>query len=301
MAVTPENASFVSSEVISTFAFDEFFQEPAMMALFFSQRPSSQHREVSGSMSGLDDFEEKQPLQEPAESDPVQQYEKTFIHAAFALQSKIARETVDDQRFPFFEEFGTKVGQSAIRTIETRAAGVFNNAFVTSSGTAEDNLALCSGAHVNVDGGNSQSNSGTTALSDDAVTSTRTLMRNFTDYIGKKIVVNPDLILVANASDNEAKLFTILRSQQRPDSMNNDANFNQGRFQGAVWLYLTDTNNWFMIDRRLMARNLIWYWRIQLELFGDGDLFTGRRRIGGYYRTSHGVKDWRWVYGHAVA
>ncbi len=302
MAVTSDNAPYVSSEVIGTFAFDEFIQEPAMMPVFFDQRPSSQHREVSGSMSAMGSFQPKTSLAEPSESDPASQFSKEFVHTPYALQTKVARELVDDQRFPFFQEFGTKLGQSAIRTVEELAAAVFNYAFTTTNGTAEDGLALCSSAHLNAQGGNSQANRGTTALSNDAVILTRTLMKAFTGYTGDKIVVNPDAILVANATDNEAVLFEILKSQLRPDAAaGNQANFNQGAYQGFVWLYLTDATNWFMMDRRMMALNLFWYWRVVLEIFGDGDLFTGRRRIGGYFRSSHGAKDWRFIFGHEVA
>lgn len=301
MSVTPANASYVSSEVIGTFAFDEFFQAPGMMPMLFEQKMSASHREVSGSMSGLGDFQVKQPLASPSTSDPTQQFDKEFIHAAYSLESSVARETVDDQRFPFFQEFGLKIGQSAQRTTEKLGARVFNNAFTTTYGAAEDGLALCHTAHLNADGGNSQGNDGSTAFSNEAVTLTRTLMRAFTDYSGNVIEIEPDAIMVSNSSDNEAKLFEVLRSNQTPDNANNAANFNQGRYQGYVWRYLTDTNNWFMMDTRLRALNLFWYWRIVLEIFGDGDLFTGRRRVGGYFRSSHGAKDWRWIYGHEVA
>ena len=71
-------------------------------------------------------------------------------------------------------------------------------------------------------------------------------------------------------------------------------------FNLIVWDFLTDVNNWFMVDLALMRMSLIWYMRSGLETYGDGDLFAGKRRIGAYFRKSHGFTDWRWVYGNIV-
>ena len=176
---------------------------------------------------------------------------------------------------------------------------MFNEAFSSSDYLAEDGLSLCNAAHVNVDGGNSQSNAGSTALGYAAVGTTQTAMRLFTDYRGKQIMVEPDLLLHPVTLDQTA--FEIIRSSGDPTNANNVANYH-GRLKSLSWSYLdaSDTDNWFMIDSRLMKQNLIWYWRMALEIFGDGDAFKGLRRLGGYFRSSHDSIDWRWIYGHAV-
>ena len=120
-------------------------------------------------------------------------------------------------------------------------------------------------------------------------------MRKFTDYRGNKINVNPDLLIVPE--DLEQTAYEIIRSSGDPTSGNLKANFHNGRYGAVVWRELTSTTAWFMADSRLMAMNLIWYWRIPLEIFGDGALMAGTRSIGGYYRASWGALDWRWLYG----
>ena len=55
------------------------------------------------------------------------------------------------------------------RTQEKHAAGIFNNAFNTSVFIGGDSLSLCSTAHTFIGIPNTQSNSGTTALSATAV------------------------------------------------------------------------------------------------------------------------------------
>ncbi len=295
MAVTAANASYVYDETVSSVAFDEFFRDPMMLGELFAVKGSSKDREKTGSIGGLGDFQAKSPGAEASEAEPVQQFSKEYVHNAFALQVKVHREVIDDQRVEFFGQLGTKIGQSASRTMEKAAASVFTGAFTTT--LCEDGLSLCNDAHLNADGGNSQDNKGTTALSNDAVSSTRELMRGFSDYEGNVISVNPDLLLIPSELEEEG--FEIVRSALNPQNNNNAVNWNMG-LKLMVWLYLTDATDWFMIDRRLMKQNLNWYQRIALEVFGDGDLFKGQRRIGGYYRESHGVADWRWIYGHSV-
>lgn len=299
-AITQANASYVSDETVSIFAFDEFIQYSPRMPALFNQQGSSTYREVRGSMSGLGDFQEKVALADPSEGQPIQQFKKEFLHKEFALAVKVERKVYEDQQFPFFEQLGRKIGESAVRTFEKYAAGVFNGAFSSASYSSEDGLSLCNSAHLNSDGGNSQSNSGTTALSYSAVGTTMTAMRRYYDYVGNVSGAEPDLLLHPVTLDKTA--FEIIRSMGDPTNANNVANYYNGKLASLSWAYLdaSDTNNWFLIDSRLMKQNLLWYWRMALEVFGDGDAFKGLRRIGGYYRSSHDSIDWRWIYGHNV-
>jgi hypothetical protein len=295
-ALTQATASFVADETVSALVFDEFIQQPAMMPMFYNQKPSSTYREQAGSFSALGDFAPKTSLQAPTQDNPIQQYKKEFLHQEFALMSEVERKVIDDSQFEFFGQFGAKIGQSAARTFEKYAAYQFNQSFSSTLYLAEDGLTLCSAAHVNVDAGNSQSNTGTTALTPAAAATTRAAMRNWTDYRGNTIFVNPDLLLGPNGL--EKTIWEIVNSSYAPGSTNPTDNFFKGQLQGVIWDYLTtSTTAWWMIDSRAMKQNLFWYWRVPLEIYGDGDLFVGSKRIGGYYRSSHGVSDWRWIFG----
>lgn len=300
-AITRSNAGYVSDETVSVFAFDQFTMSSPVMPTLFNQQGSSAYRETNGSMSGLGDFQPKTELQGPTEDRPIQQFKQEFLHQEFALGTVVERKVYEDQRFGFFQKLGAKIGQSAVRTFETYGAKVFNEAFSSSEYLAEDGLSLCNDAHVNSDSGNSQDNKGTSALSYDNAGTTMTAMRLFKDYRGNPMAVQPDLLLVPVTLDQTA--FEIIRSRGDPTEANLKANYFGGKLAALSWPYLdaSDTNNWFMIDRMLMAENLYWYWRIALEIFGDGDAWKGLRRIGGYYRSSHKAVGWWWVYGHEVA
>jgi hypothetical protein len=118
----------------------------------------------------------------------------------------------------------------------------------------------------------------------------------YRNYRGDKMSVHPKLLVVP--TDLEEVAWEMIRSTGKPDTANNNANMYNGMFDLVVWDFLTDTNAWFMVDPRLMKLNLIWFQRIALEVFGDGNLFSGTRNIGGYYRAALGVRDWRWIYGN---
>jgi phage major head subunit gpT-like protein len=298
MAITQSDAGFVSDETVSVFALDKFTVASPRMPSLFNQQGSNNYREVMGSMSGLSSFTAKTDLAGPDLDEPVQQFKKEFDHEEYAKGLEVERKVYDDQKFAFLQRLGGMLGLSALRTFEEQAAAVFNEAFASSTYTSEDALSLCNNAHLNVDGGNSQDNAGSTALGYDAVGTTMTAMRKFTDYRGKKIMVEPNLIV--HPVDLDQTAFEIVRSKGDPTEANLKANYYAGKVSSLSWSYLTSTSYWFMCDTALMMENLFWFWKAVLEFFGDGDAWKGMRRIGAYFRSSHSAVDWRWIYGHAA-
>jgi len=302
--ITSNSLSFVLDEVVSAVAFEAFYEESFMMPTLFGVRSSGRRRERLASLGGLGEFEVKNPGQTATEDTITQQFEKDFVHTAYGKTVPVERELIDDEEFGAVADLGRQLGTMAAYTMENKAAGIFRDAFAGATHTAEDALSLCNSAHLNVDSGNSQSNSGSSAFSMAAVKATRTAMRKFTNYNGELLGVRPDALIMP--PDLEEDAWEVVRSTGRPDTASRAENIYNGMFTLYVWDFISDgvtdgdTDNWFMVDSRRMKQNLLWYQRIPLEVYGDGDLFAGKRRIGGYYRASFGVRDWRWVYGHAV-
>ena len=295
--ITQANASFVSDETVSVFAFDKFTMASPRMPALFTQQGSNKASENQGSMSGLGTFQLKTEGVGPELDQPVQQFKKEFLHQEFALGTVVERKVYDDQNFPFLQKLGGHIGTSALRTFEQLAAGVFIGAFSSGDYTTEDGAALCA-AHTNKDGGNSQTNAGTSSFSYDSLGATMILHRNFTDYRGEDINIEPDLIL--HPSDIDQTVFEAIRSYGDPTEANLKANYYNGKLSSLSWQYLTNAADWFLIDSMMMKDNLFWYWKAVLEIFGVGDAWAGLRKIGGYFRSSHSAVDWRWAYGHNV-
>lgn len=297
--ITTTTLSYAVDEVVSMVAYETFYQEPFVMPMLYDVRTSSRRRERGASFGGVGPFEVKAEGVASNEDSIAQQYEKDFVHVAYGKQVPVSREIYEDEEWGVLADIGMQLGAMAAYTMEQSAAAPFNDAFAGATYTAEDAKSICNSAHTNVDGGNSQSNSGTNTFNLSGVETSRVLMRKFTNYNGDKSPSRPRLILVP--AELEITGWELINSEGKPDTANNNSNFYNGRFDMIVWDFLTDTNNWFLIDPMKMKMNLIWYQRIALEIFGDGNLFAGTRKTGGYYRASHGCRDWRWIYGNAVS
>lgn len=123
-------------------------------------------------------------------------------------------------------------------------------------------------------------------------------MQKFTDDRGDITDCMPDTILIP--PDLEDTAIEIGQSPLDPVSANNAVNPQAGRFRTIVWHYLTDTNNWFMIDSGRMRESLIWYNRIPLEYGAEEDFDTLQAKFRGYARYSYGWTDPLFIYGHNV-
>ena len=108
----------------------------------------------------------------------------------------------------------------------------------------------------------------------------------------------PSLLLVP--IDLEPAAWEIVNSQGKPDTATNNASYNYG-FKMVSWEYLTDTNNWAVIDQDQMKSFLFWHDRIAQEfaMVEDFDSLIGKWRL--YTRYSAGHTDWRWILGGSVS
>lgn len=300
MAVaTTGNLSYVLDEVVSALAFEAFYEEPFMMPVLFGVRGSSRRRERAASLAGLTLWTEKQHTQAPDEDQIIQQFEKTFTHKTYGKQLPVERELIEDEEFDLMMDIASQIGITASQTMEQHAADLWNDMFDGATYTAEDGLAICHTAHLNAAGGNSQGNKKTAALSFSNLEAARLAHRKITNYRGDKISIRPRLLVLP--IDLEQTGWEIVKSIGKPGVDENTLNFYNGMFDMIAWDFLDDTNDWFLVDPRLMKQNLLWYQRVPMETFGEGNLFTGTRKIGGYMRYSLGVRDWRFVMGSEVS
>lgn len=273
----------------------------AVAPLLFNMGSSSKVNEEELGVGGFADWEEYKGAIEYDDHD--QGYKTTFTHVEFARGFKVERKLVDDDLYNIINARPRGLALSAMRKREKDAADIFNNAFDT--GTANlgaDSQSLCDGAHPHspANTASTQSNSGTSALSRTSIIATRQLMRAFTDDRGELIQVKPDTLLVPPELEDEA--YVEARTPQKTGSGDNDLSFvNSLGLKVIAWDYLTDANNWFLIDSEMAKFHLKWYDRIPLEFAMDPTSdFTLEARFRGYMRYSLGWNDWSWIYGHNV-
>ena len=95
--------------------------------------------------------------------------------------------------------------------------------------------------------------------------------------------------------------YEIINASGKVDTDFNNPNVHQGQYKGIEWQYLTDTNNWFMMDSVARSQMLHWVDRVPLEFafIEDFDTLVGKWR--GYTRYANAWTDWRFILGASVA
>ena len=228
-----------------------------------------------------------------------QQYRTSYTHKEWVKGMKIERKLVDDDLYSIINKRPQQLALVAKRTMEKHGASVFNNAFNSSVFTGGDGLPLCDDSHTHVGTSEVVDNDGPTALSATAVEATRLLMRQFTDETDNLVISRGDTLLVPPALEETA--WEVVNATGKMDTADNNPNFNKGKYKIIVWDYLTDANNWFMIDSKMAKMYLKWFQRIPTEFNKDKDFDTYLSKWSVYTRYSYGFSDFKFIYGHEVA
>lgn len=271
--------------------------------LLYNVLSSSKYQEHDQGLGGMSDWNEYNGDIEYDET--ALGWKTTYTHVEYAKGIAIERALWDDEQYNVINTRVRLLALTAQRTREKHAASVFNNAF-SSSYTGGDSKALCATDHpYSPTNSTTHGNKGTTALSYDAVIATRQLMRAFVDDTGEMVPIMPDTLLVPPELEETAFYVTRAINQPSEGSTTSEPNVpNYVRSKGinvVVWDYLTDANNWFLIDSSLGKQFLNWFDRVPLEFASDPNSdYRLMARFRGYMRYSYGFSDWRWIYGHEV-
>jgi len=276
----------------------------SVIPVLFDVQTSTENAEDHLGLGGFGDWNEYEGAIEYDEND--QGYKTTLTHKEYVRGFKVERKLVDDDQYNIINARPRGLALAAQRTREKHAAEVFIYSFTATGYNGGDGVSLCDGSHpYSPENASTQDNEGTSALSYDSVVETRRLMREFKDDRGELVPINPDLILVPpELEETASRIVNTMNggSPQIPDQANFADNFVQRQgIRYLVWDYLTDANDWWMIDSQLAKLYLKWYDRVPLEFTMDPTSdFRLEARFRGYMRYSYGWADWRWVYGHTV-
>jgi len=234
-----------------------------------------------------------------------QGYDTTMTFLEFASGFQVERKLFDDDQFNIMDRRPAGLATAAQRTRQGHGARVFNNAFSVDTYfyVRSEGVALCSNSHTTTAPGVSTANGfdnlGTSALSATAVAAARIAMRTFRDDRGGFISTSPDELLYPPNLYEEAE--EIVSAVGKLDVANNNPNVHKGRFTLKEWNYLTDANNWFLMDGTMRRMSLYWVDRVEKEFAYAEDLDTIIAKWRGYMRYANAAIDWRWVYGHQVS
>lgn len=222
-------------------------------------------------------------------------YKTTFTHKEYPLEMDVQRKFIDDSKYANIVDAARQLGSSAALKREKDAASVFNNSD-SASHLGGDGVALCSASHPASPTKSSVTQDNVSALTLTAtnVETIRQTMLAVVDDTNNIAGVQPDLLLVPSALENDAKIIT--QTEQKVGSADNDVNAQAGRFRYLVWPYLESSTQWFMADSMLMKNSLFWFDRSPVDVrrkVQDETLFS---TWIGYMRYSYGWRDWRWIH-----
>lgn len=227
----------------------------------------------------------------------------TYKHFASGFQ--VDRTFAEDDLFNLVDGYPAKLATAAQRTRETHAARMFVLGFSVDTDfyVNSEGVALCSGSHTTATPGVSTasgfSNIATAGMSYTSVVANRIQMRGYRDDNGNRIDVMPDELWYP--PDLCATAYEILESMGRPDNANNAASYTYDKFTGYEWNYMSDVNDWFMVDSSLKKDMVMWFDRIPVEFARAEDLDTIVMKWRARMRYSFSWSDWRWVLGNQVS
>lgn len=232
------------------------------------------------------------------EYDSMQQlYRTTFEHKEYALGMAVERKLVDDEEYGIISQRAQQLGLTFDRSATKALAGVLNNSF-SSSVAGGDSVELCGAHPYSPANASTQSNAGTSALTHDALVATRIAMMQFEDSRENPLNCMPDTLIVPVGLYDTANV--IVNSAQQSGNANNDVNTN-AQIRVVTSHYLTDANNWWLVDSRMARMHWLWFWRTRPEFQDDPTSdYNLAMRYRGYMRYSFGWDAWQWVYGHEV-
>ena len=281
--------------------YDTYDQLPSLIPTMYSMETSSDETERWSSVGALPQFTEF--TGSVSYSSQAQGYDTTATHLEWANGIQIERKLYDDDRHGIWERRPSGLAISANRTREVHGARLFNLGFSvdTRFSTNTEAVALFSNSHTTTSGASTATgfdNLVTSALSATALAASRIQMRGFRDDQAERINVMPSMLLYP--PDLYDIAYEIVESSGKPGVATNDKNVHMGKFRLVEWNYLTDTNNWFMIDESAMKEYVVWFERIPLEFAFAEEIDTIIAKWRAYMRYSMGWFDWRWGMGAQV-
>lgn len=203
---------------------------------------------------------------------PDQAYDVTATHREFALGLQVERRLWQFAQFDgIVEGLFSGLADAAYRKRQKDAHRIWNNAFANDTYffNHSEAVALCSNSHTTTRSGVSTAsgfdNLETVALSPTQLGTIITNMRKLKDLSGERINVIPTLILAP--VDLRDRAVEIVKTTSGLDTAEGTVNVYNSEYNFRIVdsVYLTDANDYFVIDENFMKKNLIWFDAVPAE------------------------------------
>lgn len=225
----------------------------------------------------------------------VSEYSTTLENKEYEQTISIKRSLLDDERYGQLNGMASKMGNKFSKWFDYKTFALLPAGATT---TCYDGQYFIDTDHSEGNSG-TQSNKGTSALSATTFATARAAMLGFKDDQGDPVGIVPTLLVVPPALEK-----TALETVKAVTISTGGVNVQAGLAEVLVSPWLTDTDNWYLLDTT-SDKPLILQERIALELgFQGADSEDGFKRntynYGAYWRGAFGYGDWRYIYGAIV-
>jgi len=227
-------------------------------------------------LSDWDDMEEGEGV---PQEDPVQGYNKTFLHEKKGKALKITFEAYEDDEFAVLKQEHTAkmMGRGAVTKVEKACAGIFN-LHTTTAGP--DGVALVDHQHPknSLEATTYFDNELTGAdsvLSHDAIEDMEILQSTEMKDMKANIIARPTkkICLVPPALEGTADRIFSERALERPSEVVRDINRYAGKYEVVCWDYLTtSTTAWWVIFPEFDALRMYWRRKPHFRHYIDEDM-----------------------------
>ena len=278
---------------------------PSMIPTFYNMLPSDSAWEEFygvGSYPDVPEFNSKVTYQ-----GMYPQFTTRIEPKEFAAGVMMERKLIDDKKYAVLNDRAEALMTAGHRTREKKGARAFTMAFSTAYDfmESEEGVALCSNSHTTKSGTSTSSgfdNLGTSAMSKTSIAATRLLMRKFRNDISERIDMGDDLAIVCPDALADTA-YEIVGTPFGYDTAARDKNMDAGRYEVIPYLRLddNDANDWFLVWKSQMKKDLIWIDRTAPEINNTVDFETFMLKHSIYFRIAYGWRDWRWVFGNQVS
>lgn len=248
----------------------EYTQHPKVYSKFYNMKTSEKAFEKEQEMSGFTTAGEKSQGDSVGFARLTQGVQKEYVHVTYGLGAIVTREMMEDDQYGFINQIPRLLSEAMVRTEETVATSVINNAFDTSI-TGADGTCLCNSAHpFSGSGGGTWSNVPAVAvdLTQTSLEAGFMDVLNLRDANNQRLRYQPKKLIVSRSDFFNAQ--KILKTQYKTGSADNDVNILSEVGLELVWTnYLTDQDAWFLQNG--VPNGLVFYRRRAADMERDND------------------------------
>jgi hypothetical protein len=242
-----------------------------------------------GGFGGLQEITEGGKVQYGEAIAPVT---RRYDFVTRGLAYKITRKLWQNDEYAQVREFERALRRATDDDVEQFAFGLINSSRTTTVSTGFDALAIASNAHTRLDGGATQSNLASTALSLAALKDAVIAFKKFKDDRGRPARSTPTQLLIP--VDLEYTAEEILGSPDRPDTANRAINaLRKDRLSWKSSLYITSTTMWTLLAAQ-HDMNVLWRNKPMTKAKEDFDTDNIHRKV--VLDIGRGHSEWRGVF-----